>query len=81
MIDTQSPDLSVLIVNWNVRDLLGACLDSIAAGPVTLVAADGSERGGSGPCVEVIVVDSASTDGSAAWIARALCLGPAAGRD
>ena len=70
MIDSQPPDLSILIVNWNVRDLLGACLDSIAAGSVTRVTADGAEYGGPGPRVEVIVVDSASTDGSAAWIAE-----------
>ena len=44
--------LSIVIVNWNVRDLLDACLASIFAS--TLDAA----------CCEIIVVDSASTDGS-----------------
>lgn len=44
--------LSIIIVNWNVRDLLRECLRSIDAG-----------RGGLD--VEVIVVDSASADGSA----------------
>ncbi len=48
--------LSILIVNWNVRDLLRNCLRSI-------------ERGRGGLEVEVIVVDSASTDGSAAMVA------------
>ena len=51
-----SPDLSILIVNWNVRDLLRDCLRSIAAGRGDLA-------------LEVIVVDSASADGSAAMIA------------
>jgi len=65
-------DISILIVNWNVRDLLGACLESIAAAPLALVLpdrqlvpptppADESSR----PIAEVIVVDSASADGSA----------------
>ncbi len=58
-------DLSILIVSWNVRDLLAACLDSIAAAPLIRVAPDGVESGGSGPRVEVLVVDSASSDGSA----------------
>jgi GT2 family glycosyltransferase len=43
-------DLSIIIVSWNVRDLLAACLRSIqarATGPLAL---------------EVIVVDSASSD-------------------
>ncbi|MGH2592460.1 MAG: glycosyltransferase family 2 protein [Anaerolineae bacterium] len=43
-------DLSIVVVNWNVRDLLRRCLDSIfAAGQ---------------PRLEVIVVDNASSDGS-----------------
>jgi GT2 family glycosyltransferase len=48
-------DLSIIIVNWNVRDLLRDCLRSIDAG-----------RGGL--ALEVIVVDSASTDGSAEMV-------------
>jgi len=44
-------DLSIIIVNWNVRDLLRRCLASIEAGRGALA-------------LEVIVVDSASTDGS-----------------
>jgi len=46
-----TPDVSIVIVNWNVRELLRACLASIE-----------SSRGGLD--VEVIVVDNASTDGS-----------------
>jgi GT2 family glycosyltransferase len=51
------PDLSVIILNWNVRDLLRECLHSLAAaaGPLAL---------------EVIVVDAASSDGSAEMVAR-----------
>ncbi|MDM8519065.1 glycosyltransferase family 2 protein [Anaerolineales bacterium HSG6] len=45
-------DLSIVIVNWNVKDLLRACLESIAT--------DFSH--------EIIVVDSASSDDSAEMI-------------
>ena len=45
------PELSIIIVNWNVRDLLRDCLRSIEAGSDDLT-------------LEVIVVDSASSDGS-----------------
>lgn len=48
--------LSILIVNWNVRDLLRDCLRSI-------------ERGRGALEVEVIVVDSASGDDSVAMVA------------
>ncbi|HEY74205.1 MAG: hypothetical protein B6I35_11445 [Anaerolineaceae bacterium 4572_32.2] len=44
-------DLSVVIVNWNVRDLLRRCLLSILASSQTRK-------------FEIIVVDNASTDGS-----------------
>ncbi len=44
-------DLSVIIVNWNGRDLLQQCLDSLVLTSVALTH-------------EVIVVDNASTDGS-----------------
>ena len=46
-------DLSVVIVNWNVRELLRRCLRSVLA----------SQRL-SGLAAEVIVVDNASSDGS-----------------
>jgi N-acetylglucosaminyl-diphospho-decaprenol L-rhamnosyltransferase len=48
-------DLSIIIVNWNTRDLLVDCLDSIAQIAVALN-------------VEVIVVDNASSDGSPAML-------------
>lgn len=44
-------DLSIVIVNWNVRDLLRRCLASIFAARL--------------PGLEAIVVDNASSDGSA----------------
>ncbi len=47
--------LSILIVNWNTRDLLRACLRSIDAHP-------------SSDSCEVIVVDNASRDGSAEMV-------------
>ena len=46
------PDLSIVIVSWNVRDLLDACLASILESRL--------DSGG----LEIIVVDSASGDGS-----------------
>jgi len=51
-------DLSVVIVNWNTRDLLRACLASLRAS----LAASPLQS-------ELIVVDNASTDGSAAMVA------------
>ena len=47
--------ISVVVVNWNRRDLLRACLASLAAQTC---------RG-----LEVIVVDNGSSDGSAAMVA------------
>jgi hypothetical protein len=48
-------DLTVVIVNWNVRDLLRCCLQSIEA--------EASQAVG-GFALEIVVVDNASTDGS-----------------
>lgn len=48
-------DLSIILVSWNVADLLAACLESIANGTGDLH-------------VEVIVVDSASSDNSVAML-------------
>jgi len=47
-------DLSVVIVNWNVRNLLRRCLHSVLADPQVRI--------------EVIVVDNCSTDGSAQMV-------------
>jgi GT2 family glycosyltransferase len=48
-------DLSIIIVNWNTRDLLADCLDSIAANAPTY-------------SYEIIVVDNASADESVAMV-------------
>lgn len=50
-----APDLSIIIVSWNVCDLLRACLRSVYANSGEL-------------SLEVIVVDSNSADGSAAMV-------------
>lgn len=49
-------DLSIVIINWNTRQLLSDCLNSVMAGIRGLDA-------------EVFVVDNASTDGSAEMVA------------
>ena len=51
------PELSIVIVNWNTRQLLRDCLQSICADPA------------SGQW-EVVVVDNASADDSAAMVRR-----------
>lgn len=51
-------DLSIIIVNWNVANLLKACLDSILTSPTEPDA------------LEIIVVDSASTDDSVTMLKR-----------
>lgn len=51
-------DLSIVIVNWNTREMTRACLESTFAGLGDLSA-------------EVIVVDNASEDGSAEMVAEA----------
>ena len=48
------PDLSVIIVNYNTRDLLRNCLLAL--------------RASEGLALEIIVVDNASSDGSAAMV-------------
>ena len=50
------PRVSVVIVTWNALDLLQTCLPSVAATDY--------------PNLEIILADNASTDGSAAWVAR-----------
>lgn len=52
-----STDVSVVIVSWNVRELLGRCLASVRA-----------SLAGSGYSCDMIVVDNASHDGSAALV-------------
>ena len=50
-------DLSVVTVSWNVRELLAACLESVY-----------SDLQASGLQHEVLIVDNASSDGSAAML-------------
>ncbi|PYQ22725.1 MAG: asparagine synthase (glutamine-hydrolyzing) [Acidobacteria bacterium] len=56
-IGSPAPDLSVIVVNWNTRDILRDCLASVA-------------RHLSSVSHEVILVDNASSDGSAEMVAR-----------
>lgn len=53
---TSKPDVSLIVVSYNVAPLLEQCLESVLDRP-----ADGFE-------VEIIVVDNASADGSAALV-------------
>ncbi len=62
-------DLSIIIVNWNVCDLLCACLDSIL-GQASLMTAHTWMLDDAGYAIEILVVDSASSDGSAATVER-----------
>ena len=48
-------DLSICVVNWNVKDDLARCLDSL-------------REASPGLQVEVILVDNASSDGSVAMV-------------
>ena len=50
-----SMNLSIIIVNWNTRDMLRDCLASLPAATEGLV-------------TEILVVDNASSDGSAAMV-------------
>ncbi|MHB8625387.1 MAG: glycosyltransferase family 2 protein [Aggregatilineales bacterium] len=59
------PDLSIIIVSWNVSKLLADCLDSV--GQCCHTPSLKSPRA-DGLTVEVIVVDSASSDGTAAML-------------
>ncbi len=54
---TDAFDISICIVNWNCRDLLRDCLESLRQQP-------------SAVSWEVIVVDNASTDGAADMVTR-----------
>jgi len=54
--DLKALDLSIIIVSWNVRELLGQCLNSILDETGDLA-------------LEVVVVDSGSTDGSPEMVA------------
>ncbi len=51
--------LAVVVVSYNTRDLLAACLHSVYASPLP-----------TGARLSVVVVDNASADGSAAMVAQ-----------
>lgn len=68
--NTAPPDLSIVIVNWNVRELLRRCLVSIASSDGLFVGLDTPGYSTSGWQAEVIVVDNASADGSVAMLAQ-----------
>jgi len=51
------PRLTVIVISWNTRDLLARCLAAVGRDGATLA-------------LEVIVVDNASSDGSADLVAR-----------
>lgn len=56
-------DLSIIIVNWNVQDLLRKCLETILSSPIAINETDGEKA-----IVEIIVIDSASSDDSVAMV-------------
>ncbi|MBE0428987.1 MAG: glycosyltransferase family 2 protein [Thermoleophilia bacterium] len=51
-IAAREPDVSIIIVNWNLKDYLLRCLESL-------------QQGASGVSTETIIIDNASSDGSA----------------
>ena len=59
MVDMASVDIGIVIVNYNTRELLQRCLESVLA----------SERPDGSPVIRVIVVDNDSQDGSAEMVA------------
>ena len=68
-------DLSIVIVNWNVRELLRRCLASIAGSDALFVegAQPPAQNAGGAKrrwLAEVIVVDNASTDDSVSMLAE-----------
>lgn len=73
-----TPELGIVIVSYNTRELLRACLASVArelareglrAASDPSPAERGAAAGGAGPTAVVHVVDNASPDGSAAMVA------------
>lgn len=64
-----SPAFSIIVVSWNTRELLRECLQSIVNEPGVIVVSDADSTV---PVdllpVEVLVVDNASDDGSAAMV-------------
>jgi GT2 family glycosyltransferase len=71
MPDPARLDLSIIIVSWNVRELLRGCLSSLHACPELqlIPGADAPARSGDALTAEILVVDNASADGSADMVA------------
>jgi GT2 family glycosyltransferase len=62
-------DLTIIIVSWNVCDLLRRCLQSIALdSSLSSAFSYGSAPDRQSRSIEIIVVDNASTDGSAEMV-------------
>ncbi|MCS7300032.1 MAG: glycosyltransferase family 2 protein [Fimbriimonadales bacterium] len=61
----ERPDVSVVIVSYNTRELLRECLESLRGAGILVCATNPSEQR-----AEVIVVDNASADGSASMVAE-----------
>ena len=57
-------DLSVVILSWNVRDLLRQCLESVLINQPSAAGQTGLATRPDPLTTEIIVVDNASTDGS-----------------
>jgi len=67
------PRLSILIVNWNTRELLAECLESVIGDRLPVIGIQSPENrlpftDYRLPLTEIIVVDNASSDGSAAMV-------------
>jgi N-acetylglucosaminyl-diphospho-decaprenol L-rhamnosyltransferase len=74
MDEASTPDLSIIIVNWNVRDLLRMCLRSVLSCQLAVVSSEVfvPAKLTTENCeltTEIIVIDNASSDGSAAMVA------------
>ncbi|MEA3335285.1 MAG: glycosyltransferase family 2 protein [Chloroflexota bacterium] len=68
---TSKKDLSVIIVNWNTCDFLAQCLESVPGGQLSETGlGQHVEVGTRNLDIEVIVVDNASSDGSAEMVRR-----------
>ena len=62
MVNEIKVDISIIIVSWNVRNLLGRCLQSVKKSVAE------ARRHGHNITVEIIVIDNASNDGSAKFV-------------
>jgi N-acetylglucosaminyl-diphospho-decaprenol L-rhamnosyltransferase len=69
MPDAPSPDLSIIIVSWNVCELLRACLASLTTDDRRLTTAGSSSVVRRPSSTEIVVIDNASSDGSADMVA------------